>query len=149
MNHRSKSFLRRILLVVGFLSFLVMAVFYVSQTFKENLVFFTTPTELLSQGIKGQGKLEEKTRKRLGGLVKKGSIVVRNAQNRELTFVVTDLESEISVGYKGFLPDLFREGQGVVAEGTFDPETRTFIATKILAKHDENYKPPEVKRALK
>ena len=104
-------------------------------------MFFATPTELLSQ--------KTVVKKRLGGLVKKGSVKVLNAKKQELIFTVTDLESEVLVTYKGFLPDLFREGQGVVAEGTFYPESRVFEATKILAKHDENYKPPEVKRALK
>jgi cytochrome c-type biogenesis protein CcmE len=119
----------------------------VAETFRENLVFFATPTELLNTKEKSQGDLK-KQHKRLGGLVKKGSVRVESAKERHLVFTVTDLESDVVVQYRGFLPDLFREGQGVVAQGTFDPRTKIFTATKIMAKHDETYKPPEVRRAL-
>ena len=106
---------------------------------KDSIVFFYSPSDLKIHTI------AEKQRVRLGGLVKEGSV---RSSGQKIWFTVTDLREDVSVHYTGILPDLFREGQGVVAEGHFDA-SRTFVARDILAKHDENYMPAEVVDALK
>ena len=113
----------------------------VLNAFEENIVFFHTPTDLIEKDI------AKDRRVRIGGLVEENS-VQRAADGLAVTFTVTDLTHTVPVVYRGILPDLFREGQGVVAEGTFGADG-TFQADKVLAKHDENYMPPEVAEALK
>jgi len=108
------------------------------SAFSDNLVFFWSPTELATKSI------GPTTRVRIGGLVEQGS-VQKSGEN--IRFSVTDLAHSVPVTYRGILPDLFREGQGVVAEGTF--QNGTFQASEVLAKHDEKYMPPEVVEALK
>ena len=110
----------------------------VLTAFEDNLVFFQTPTELATKSVAPNQRL------RIGGLVQEGSLV---KQGSDVRFVVTDLSHSSPVTYRGLLPDLFREGQGVVAEGRF--QDGTFAASEVLAKHDENYMPPEVVEALK
>jgi cytochrome c-type biogenesis protein CcmE len=105
---------------------------------KDNISYFKTPTEALSMS---PGQVF-----RLGGMVKKGSVHSRSA-NLVVTFTVTDFDTDTRVSYNGFLPDLFREGQGVIAKGALDGK-HVFVATEILAKHDEKYMPPEIKKAL-
>lgn len=108
---------------------------------EDNIVFFFSPTEV-AENPPAAGR-----RLRIGGLVKEDS--VRRLEDGITTaFVVTDLANDLQVSYRGVLPDLFREGQGVVAEGTFDPQG-TFLASEVLAKHDENYMPAEVTDALR
>ena len=107
-----------------------------------NLVFFYSPTELLEKSDSNSQKV------RLGGMVKKESIFKEmvledNFKIQKITFVITDFKNEIQVNYKGILPDLFKEGQGVVVEGNY--EDNSFNAINVLAKHDENYMPPELK----
>ena len=102
------------------------------------MIYFQSPTEIKSL-VEISGK-----KIRVGGMVKKDSILVKT---KELKFIVTDFKNEINVIYSGAIPNLFEEGKGVVAEG-FLKDKNFFIATKILAKHDENYMPPEVKAAL-
>jgi cytochrome c-type biogenesis protein CcmE len=109
--------------------------------FKDNIVFFLSPTEITEKFLKN--KITAQQRLRVGGLVEKGS-VTKGVINR---FRVTDLNKSILVEFKGLLPDLFREGQGIVAEGRYD--NAVFIASEVLAKHDETYMPPEVAEALK
>ena len=109
--------------------------------FKDNIVFFLSPTEITEKFLKN--KITAQQRLRVGGLVEKGS-VTKGVINR---FKVTDLNKSILVEFKGLLPDLFREGQGIVAEGRYD--NAVFIASEVLAKHDETYMPPEVAEALK
>ena len=109
--------------------------------FKDNIVFFLSPTEITEKFLKN--KITAQQRLRVGGLVEKGS-VTKGVINR---FKVTDLNKSIFVEFKGLLPDLFREGQGIVAEGRYD--NAVFIASEVLAKHDETYMPPEVAEALK
>jgi cytochrome c-type biogenesis protein CcmE len=109
---------------------------------KQNISYFRTPTEIVS------GTYPEKTSGRgirLGGLVEKGSLT---REGSAISFRVTDLKNELPVHYEGVVPDLFREGQGVIAEGKMDA-SGTFQATMLLAKHDEKYMPPEVARELK
>ena len=120
---------------------LVAAVLLVMNAFRDNLVFFFSPSEVAA------GKAPANATFRLGGLVMQGS-VQKGPAALELRFTVTDLAKEMRVHYTGPLPDLFREGQGVVAEGRLGPDGE-FQAKTILAKHDENYMPPEVAQALK
>ena len=117
---------------------LSLSVFLILKSLEENVVYFKSPTE-----IKTLGEIE-KRKIRIGGMVKKSSIFV---EEKELKFIVTDFKNEINVIYSGVIPNLFAEGKGVVAEG-FLKDRSVFLATKILAKHDENYMPPEVKAAI-
>ena len=117
---------------------LCAAAAFVLNAFQSNLVFFFTPTQV-AQGEAPQGRAF-----RVGGMVKEGS-VKKDGEN--VQFVVTDFAHEVSVSYTGFLPDLFKEGKGVVAQGRLD-EQGLFVASEVLAKHDENYMPPEAQHAL-
>ena len=112
----------------------VLMVLYALNT---NLDYFYTPSEIISE------KLQSNKRVKVGGMVREGS-VTRNGE--DISFVITDYEESISVQYKGIVPDLFKEGSGVVALGYI--ENNSLKAEKVLAKHDENYMPPEVKQAL-
>ena len=116
----------------------VLTIFLILKSLEENVVYFKSPTE-----IKNTNELSDK-KIRVGGLVKKGSIL---SSAEKINFVITDFKNEISVSYKGAVPNLFAEGKGVVAEG-FLKDRNFLVAKKILAKHDENYMPPEVKKAL-
>lgn len=131
---------RRLLLIGAGLGVLAVAVALMLNAFRDSIVFFSSPSDVAEKHI-GPG-----TRIRLGGLVKDGSIVRGN--DLRVRFEVTDGNNELPVAYQGVLPDLFREGQGVVAEGTLDGGG-TFNADTILAKHDETYMPKEVAAALK
>ncbi len=128
----------RIIFVLLFIITLALTVFLVLKSLEENVVYFQSPTEL-----KVLPELQKK-KIRVGGMVKNDSIFVNSY---ELTFVITDFKNEINVIYSGAIPNLFEEGKGVVAEG-YLKDRNFFSATKILAKHDENYMPPEVKEAL-
>ena len=128
----------RIFFVLIILVVLSLSVFLILKSLEENVVYFKSPTE-----IKTLAEIE-KRKIRIGGMVKKSSIFV---EEKELKFIVTDFKNEINVIYSGVIPNLFAEGKGVVAEG-FLKDRSVFLATKILAKHDENYMPPEVKAAI-
>ena len=117
---------------------LILSVFLILKSLEENVIYFKSPTE-----IKILSEIEKK-KIRIGGMVKNSSIFF---EKKELKFIVTDFKNEINVVYTGVIPNLFEEGKGVVAEG-YLKDRDFFIATKILAKHDENYMPPEVKAAL-
>ena len=133
---------KKVKLRITFLSFafvsLILIVFLILKSLEENVVYFKSPTE-----IKNLSELTNK-KVRVGGMVKKNSLEV-NA--KEISFVITDFKNEIKVTYSGIVPNLFEEEKGVVAEG-FIQDRKFFVAKKILAKHDENYMPPEVKEAL-
>ena len=120
------------------LASVILAVFLVLQSLKENVVYFQSPSE-----IKSLIELDKK-KIRVGGMVKEKSIFINS---NEINFIITDFKNEINVIYSGAVPNLFAEGKGVVAEG-FLKDKNYFKATKILAKHDENYMPPEVKEAI-
>ena len=128
----------RFLFVLFILITLVLTVFLVIKSLEENVVYFQSPSE-----IKEISELDKK-KIRVGGMVKKSSIFITS---NEVKFIITDFKNEINVTYSGAIPNLFEEGKGVVAEG-FLKDRNFFSATKILAKHDENYMPPEVKAAL-
>ena len=132
---------RRLFFVLSGLLALGVAATLILSTLEENLVFFHSPTDLQTNPVSPQERI------RIGGLVEKDSIA-RGTDKLEITFRVTDLRNSIPVHYHGLLPDLFREGQGIVAEGHFQ-ENGVFEASEILAKHDENYMPPAVTDALK
>ena len=117
---------------------LSLSVFLILKSLEENVVYFQSPTD-----VKSLAEIEKK-KIRIGGMVKKNSIFIKE---KDVRFIVTDFKNEINVIYSGVIPNLFSEGKGVVAEGILKDEN-LFIATKILAKHDENYMPPEVKKAL-
>ena len=130
----------RILFVSLILAVLILTVFLVLKSLEENIVYFISPTE-----IKELGEIDYNKKYRVGGMVKKNSV---NMSADYVKFVITDFKNEISVKYSGVIPNLFIEEKGVVAEGFL--KDRNFLeASKILAKHDENYMPPEVKEALK
>ena len=122
------------------LLFLVIAVFFILKSLTDNILYFKSPTDIqLSQDIVLNKKI------RVGGMVKKNSI---NINNKEIKFIITDLKNELVVSYSGTVPNLFSEGKGVVAEGKLQ-DKKFFIADRILAKHDENYMPPELKDLMK
>jgi cytochrome c-type biogenesis protein CcmE len=128
----------RLLFIFLILITLILTVFLILKSLEENVVYFKSPSE-----IKVLSELENK-KIRVGGMVKKSSILITAD---EVKFIITDFKNEINVSYSGAIPNLFEEGKGVVAEG-FLKDRNFFSATKILAKHDENYMPPEVKEAL-
>ena len=128
------------LIIFFILSCLLVSVIVFSiKTLEKNVLYFLSPTEIkMKQNINFNKKI------RIGGMVKRGSILVNN---REIKFVVTDLKNEIIVSYRGTVPNLFLEGKGVIAEGQLK-DKKFFIAKKILAKHDENYMPPNIEKTL-
>ena len=128
----------RFLFVTLILVTLILTVFLVLKSLEENVVYFQSPSEIKSLTELTNNKI------RVGGMVKKNSI---NMNSNEVNFIITDFKNEINVTYSGAVPNLFEEGKGVVAEGVLK-DRNFFSATKILAKHDENYMPPEVKAAL-
>ena len=128
----------RFFFILSILLILVLSVFLILKSLEENVIYFQSPSEIKS--------LPEILKKkiRVGGMVKDNSVTL---QATELRFIITDFKNEINVIYSGVIPNLFEEGKGVVAEG-FLKDKNFFLATKILAKHDENYMPPEVKAAI-
>ena len=135
-----KSRHKRIALILGGLAVLALIVALVLNAFRSNLVFFFSPTQVVAgEAPKGQAF-------RVGGMVKEGSIR-READGVTIRFVITDTEQDMAVAYTGILPDLFREGKGAVAEGKLG-EDGQFVASTVLAKHDENYMPPEAAKAV-
>ncbi len=129
---------KRAAIIIGALLALGVAAYFVLNAFQSNLVFFFSPTQVAA------GEAPKNRTFRIGGLVKEGSV---KRDNLTVAFVVTDTAKELPVTYTGILPDLFKEGKGVVAQGKFD-DSGKFVASEVLAKHDENYMPPEAKAAL-
>jgi cytochrome c-type biogenesis protein CcmE len=131
---------RRLALIGSGLGVLAVAVALILSSLRESIVFFNSPTDI------AENKAAPGKRVRLGGMVKVGS--VGRGDNLQVRFEVTDGNKDIPVSYRGIMPDLFREGQGVIAEGHVEPGG-TFTADTVLAKHDENYMPREVVETLK
>jgi cytochrome c-type biogenesis protein CcmE len=131
---------RRLVLIGGSVGVLAIAVALVLVSLKDSIVFFNSPTDVAEK------HLAPGTRMRIGGLVKPGSL--ERSDNLRIKFAVTDGNHDVTVRYQGIVPDLFREGQGVVAEGKLEPDG-VFTADTVLAKHDERYMPREVVDALK
>ena len=117
---------------------LSLSIFLILKSLEENVIYFNSPSEIKTNAEINQKKM------RVGGMVKKNSVIIKM---QDIKFIITDFKNEINVVYSGVVPNLFQEGKGVVAEG-YLKDRNFFIATKILAKHDENYMPPEVKEAL-
>ena len=135
----TKKVKNRIFYLILFISSLAIIIFYLAKTLNNNLLFFKTPSDLIESQNTKIGK-----NIRLGGMVKKDSII---ASSDEIKFIITDFKNEIFVSYKGAVPNLFLEEKGVIAEG-FLQDKKYFIANRVLAKHDENYMPPELKEAI-
>jgi len=130
--------LRILFISLAFIT-LILTIFLILKSLEENVVYFQSPSEIRETTELSKKKI------RIGGMVKKNSISMNTNQ---VNFIITDFKNEINVSYTGVLPNLFEEEKGVVAEG-YLKDRNFFSATKILAKHDENYMPPEVKEALK
>ena len=129
---------KRAAIIVGGVATLALAAYFVLNAFESNLVFFFTPSQISS------GEAPKNRTFRVGGMVKENSI---KRDNLTVSFVVTDSVKEVSVAYTGILPDLFKEGKGVVAQGKLSNDGQ-FVASEVLAKHDENYMPPEAQHAM-
>jgi cytochrome c-type biogenesis protein CcmE len=129
----------RIYILIFSLISIAIIIFFVLRSLEENVIYFFSPTEIYN---KSDIPLNKKIR--LGGLVKEGST---NKNETVINFIITDLKNEIIVSYSGLVPNLFSEGKGVIAEGKLK-DKKYFVADKILAKHDENYMPPEVSKSL-
>ena len=128
----------RILFLFLLLASLILVVYLILKSLEENVVYFISPSEIKKLTEINSDKI------RIGGMVKKKSIIIKS---NKINFIITDFKSEINVSYSGSVPNLFAEGKGVVAEG-YLKDKNYFNAVKILAKHDENYMPPEIKEAL-
>ena len=129
---------KRTAMIAGALAAISLAAYFVLNAFQSNLVFFFTPTQV------GAGEAPKNRTFRIGGMVKEGTV---KRDNLTVSFVVTDTLKDVPVTYTGILPDLFREGKGVVAQGQLGNDGK-FTASEVLAKHDENYMPPEAQHAL-
>ena len=129
---------KRAAIIGGGLAALAVAAYFVLNAFESNLVFFFTPTQIAA------GEAPKNRTFRIGGMVREGSV---KRDNLTVAFVVTDTAKDVNVAYTGILPDLFREGKGVVAQGKLGDDGK-FVATEVLAKHDENYMPPEAQSAM-
>jgi len=132
---------RRLYWVLGILAGVAIAGTLALQAFRSNVMFFFDPSQIVA------GEVKQGQRFRMGGMVEKGSLV-RQAGSLDVRFAVTDFKQTVHVRYSGVLPDLFREGAGVVAHGRLGADG-DFVADEVLAKHDEKYMPPEVARSLK
>ena len=135
----SKKVKSRILFLVLVLLLATVVIFFIFKSLEDNIVYFFSPSEIYD---KPNISLNEKIR--IGGLVKEDSII---KDQTSIKFIITDLKKEIIVSYSGLVPNLFSEGKGVIAEGELK-DKKYFVADEILAKHDENYMPPEVSKAL-
>ncbi len=131
---------KRASLLVVFLSISVIGVILILSALNKNLLYFNSPTD-----IKINQDIDFNKRIRVGGMVKKNTLKIKD---QEIRFIITDFKNEIKVSFKGTIPNLFAEGKGVVAEGKLQ-DKKFFIADRILAKHDENYMPPELKNMMK
>lgn len=129
---------KRAAIIVGGLAALAVAAYFVLNAFNSNLVFFFSPSQVAA------GEAPKNRTFRIGGLVKEGTV---KRDNLTVNFIVTDKSKEMAVAFTGILPDLFKEGKGVVAQGKLGDDGK-FVATEVLAKHDENYMPPEAQQAL-
>jgi|TARA_B110000259_G_C13869160_1_gene344107 cytochrome c-type biogenesis protein CcmE len=135
----TKKVKNRILFLFFIFLLAVVSIFFIIKSLNKNILYFSSPSEIKKREDIPLGKAM-----RVGGIVKKGSI---NINQKNIQFIVTDLKNEILISYSGTVPNLFAEGKGVVAEGKLN-DKNFFIADRILAKHDENYMPPEIKEIL-
>tara|TARA_Y100001970_G_scaffold49916_1_gene63209 strand:+ start:5994 stop:6425 length:432 start_codon:yes stop_codon:yes gene_type:complete len=132
---------KRLIIILISTALLLLSITYLLKNLEKNILYFFSPTQISND----PNVIIDKEEIRVGGMVKEGSLLV---QRNEIKFVITDFENEIIVTYKGTVPNLFSEGKGVIAEGKLK-DRNFFIAKKIVAKHDENYMPPEIKNLKK
>ena len=130
---------KRLVILISISFVFILTVISSIIVLNDNILYFLSPTE-----VRDSKNINLKKQIRIGGMVKKGSILVNRD---EIKFIITDLKNEIIVSYKGSVPNLFAEGKGVIAEGNLS-DKKFFVAKRILAKHDENYMPPEIKKTL-
>ena len=135
----SKKVKLKIFYLISLIFCISIIIFLILKSLEDNVVYFFSPTEIYNKPTISLNK-----KIRLGGLVKEGSIQTKDSS---INFIITDLKNEIIVSYNGLLPNLFAEGKGVIAEGQLT-DKKYFVAEKILAKHNENYMPPEIKKAI-
>ena len=135
----SKKVKLKIFYLISLIFCISIIIFLILKSLEDNIVYFFSPTEIYNKPTISLNK-----KIRLGGLVKEGSTQTKDSS---INFIITDLKNEIIVSYNGLLPNLFAEGKGVIVEGQLT-DKKYFVAEKILAKHDENYMPPEVKKAI-
>lgn len=145
MKNKINSKKNRFIFIGTIISISLISLIFIIINFRDNIVFFYSPTEIINQV--NQKIFPSKKIVRIGGMIKKGSI--KKIDSLNINFVITDYQNELFVSYQGILPDLFREDQGVVAKGIYDSQQNIFIAQELLVKHDENYMPPEVAKNLK
>ena len=131
---------KRVSLLVVLFSSSVIAIFFILKSLNSNILYFKSPTD-----IKNNQDINFKKKIRVGGMVKKNSLIIKE---EEIKFIITDFNNELNISFSGTVPNLFSEEKGVVAEGKLQDKT-FFIADRILAKHDENYMPPELKDIMK
>ena len=131
---------KRATILIALLLISILAIFLILQSLNKNILYFKFPTD-----IKENQDIDFDKKIRVGGMVKKNSIIINE---KEIQFIITDLKNELKISYSGTVPNLFLEEKGVVAEGKLQDKT-FFIADRILAKHDENYMPPELKNIMK
>ena len=131
---------KRASLLATFLAISVISIFLILSALNKNVLYFKSPTD-----IKSSQDLDYNKKFRVGGMVKKDTLKIKD---QEIRFIITDFKNEINVSFKGTIPNLFAEGKGVVAEGKLQ-DKKFFVADRILAKHDENYMPPELKNIMK
>ncbi|MEC7100117.1 MAG: cytochrome c maturation protein CcmE [Pseudomonadota bacterium] len=131
---------KRASLLAIFLSVSVISIFLILNALNENILYFNSPSD-----IKSNPEINFDKKIRVGGMVKKNTLKIND---QEIKFIITDFDNEIQVSFKGTVPNLFAEGKGVVAEGKLR-DKKFFVAERILAKHDENYMPPEIKNLIK
>ena len=135
----TKKVKKRFSFLLIFLILAILGVFFILKSLNSNILYFKSPTDIqLGQDIVYNKKI------RIGGMVKKNSLEINN---KEIKFIITDLKNEILISYKGTVPNLFSEGKGAVVEGKLK-DKKFFVADRILAKHDENYMPPELKNIM-
>ena len=131
---------KRLNILLLFMIAIACAIFFVLKALEEK-IFFYSPTEILNKEINNNELI------RVGGLVVDDSIIY-DKSGLEVSFIISDTKNMLNISYKGLLPDLFREGQGIVAEGYINKENNIFFASRVLAKHDENYMPPEIEKMI-
>ena len=131
---------KRASLLAAFLLISVLAIFFILKSLDKNILYFKSPTD-----IKASQDMDFTKKIRVGGMVKKDSVII---SDEEIKFIITDFKNELKISYSGTVPNLFSEEKGVVAEGKLQ-DKNFFIADRILAKHDENYMPPELKNIMK
>ena len=142
--YKNKNKQKRILFIVTTLFISLIALIFVIMNFRDQIVFFYSPAELLADS--NRDKIL-KRQVRVGGLVVAKTVKKIDSINTE--FVITDLKQELKIVYVGLLPDLFRENQGIVAKGKLDQDSKIFIANELLVKHDEKYMPPEIYKKIR